>query len=184
MSICSKQYCNYCLFIRISKVLTPEERLDLKTALTNNTVSSFNVNHLIPSVVRLSLDGVVLPLPNPAEKDRGDEWQSCQLSILNENAYAKFINHTMSTQDSEELSTREWWSVKCGGSEDSTKIYTISAKFVQIAALLSASNVLGLYIGIVYTVGRFLRYYFFNLRHDIVYNMPVSKHLRKICDVS
>jgi hypothetical protein len=165
--------------------------LGLQDALNNKeSKSTFTVSSLIPNVLRLSSDNDLVPLPNPSEDKRGTDWQDCDLTILNSKSFFMMNNQSGSnpnTTTPQDFNLREWWSLRCGNKESTlnSRFYTISSRFFQITTIASVTNILGLYIGIVYTVGRILRIYFVNRRVNIVYySMPVTKHLRRICDVS
>eukprot|EP00002_Diphylleia_rotans_P027716 TRINITY_DN5567_c0_g1_i2.p1 TRINITY_DN5567_c0_g1~~TRINITY_DN5567_c0_g1_i2.p1 ORF type:complete len:2292 (-),score=444.02 TRINITY_DN5567_c0_g1_i2:1261-8136(-) len=91
------------------------------------------------------------------------------------------------TSNIDAASNRLWW----GATQSKTKIFTGSGVEIltisdalrdSISATLATAGIIGLYVGVVLTVGKFLRIYVSNLQQKVIYeNLPDPSDLMQLC---
>lgn len=144
--------------------LNEATRLSL-AAMLNSTVESLQLPYVIPPVLRLFPSNEIDYLPKTtASRTESPSWTNCTL------------------QANVQQQNRQFWSLSCPVGQlvhkdinvDPTSIgpsfYVISSKATFGTFLLGAGTIIGLYLTVVISVGRFLRLFVVGIKRDIMYD--------------
>eukprot|EP00002_Diphylleia_rotans_P029364 TRINITY_DN5977_c0_g1_i3.p1 TRINITY_DN5977_c0_g1~~TRINITY_DN5977_c0_g1_i3.p1 ORF type:complete len:2290 (+),score=357.80 TRINITY_DN5977_c0_g1_i3:108-6977(+) len=140
--------------------LSLEQRLELVYIIGNGT-GSITVPGLLPRFLRLTVDGEISAIPGTGAFD-------CTLTLQSDGNV-------------------EWWSVKQATEEvfdgAGPEILTISAATLLISSSLLGTGIVGLYVGVVFTIGQFVRLQVSDIQQKIIYDdLPDVTKLIQLCD--